>query len=70
MRSNIGLPFGLLDRPLISLIYSRHHLPAMNMQAGIKLTCNLAAAFIGLTYIICMILTLLSVPKMLTGMKM
>ncbi|KAH9909659.1 hypothetical protein F4778DRAFT_767730 [Xylariomycetidae sp. FL2044] len=40
----------LLDMLVISRFHVGRHQPTINMQAGIQLTCNLAAAFVGLGY--------------------
>ncbi|KAK3991548.1 hypothetical protein QBC44DRAFT_323258 [Cladorrhinum sp. PSN332] len=40
----------VLDMLIISKFHVGSHTPSINMQAGIQLTCNMAAAFVGLGY--------------------
>ena len=39
-----------LDLLIISRFHVGSHQPTINMQAGIQLTCNMTAAFVGLGY--------------------
>lgn len=40
----------ILDMLIISRFHVGNHTPTINMQAGIQLTCNMTAAFVGLGY--------------------
>ncbi|KAI1504745.1 hypothetical protein F5X99DRAFT_370870 [Biscogniauxia marginata] len=40
----------ILDMLIISRFHVGNHQPGINMQAGIQLTCNMTAAFVGLGY--------------------
>jgi Na+-driven multidrug efflux pump len=40
----------ILDMLIISNFHVGNHKPTINMQAGIQLTCNMTAAFVGLAY--------------------
>ncbi|KAH7362330.1 hypothetical protein B0T11DRAFT_297768 [Plectosphaerella cucumerina] len=42
----------ILDMLIISKFHVGNHKPTINMQAGIQLTCNMTAAFVGLAYFI------------------
>ncbi|KAH6686836.1 hypothetical protein F5X68DRAFT_232169 [Plectosphaerella plurivora] len=42
----------ILDLLIVSRFHIGNHKPTINMQAGIQLTCNMTAAFVGLGYFI------------------